>query len=476
MIVKNRTALLSRGNQVGRKIVLDILEAGLVATDSYPNMRKVVRQENGKIIFDAPEFAQLPGQKALVLDLKDIKNIYVVGGGKAVQRQAQALEDILGDLITEGHICIKKGSPVILKRIGVTLAGHPLPDKDSVAGASRIMEIMQKAGKGDIVIWLQSGGGTALLALPAPGISLKDLQEVYRVLYFGAGASMPEANAVRNRIAILNLNHEKYVHDATLVYFITNEWPPVGRAHLFENPTALNAYEKAIFVLKKYRCWDKMPSSVQVFLTRADPKYLPPTPQELTQRPYYRFRVMGPEYMLNAAKAKAEALGLSAEILATSLNDVEAKTTGEVLARIAQESEIFGQPLKLPCVYICGGEVVVAIGQEKGIGGRNQELALAAAQVIAGSQNTVIASVDSDGSDGLTDVTGAIVDGFTLERIEKSGFSLIEELRRHNSYPVFKALDDAVVTGNTGTNVRDLRVLYVGETYLKRKVEDDQSQ
>ena len=464
MIIKNRTSLLAHGNQAGRRIVLDILEAGLAATDCYTNMRKVVRRENGKIIFDAPEFAQLPGQKALVLESKDIKNIYVVGGGKAVQRQAEALEDILGDLISEGHICIKKGSPVNLKRIGVTLAGHPLPDNDSVEGASKIMKIMQKAGKGDVVIWLQSGGGTSLLALPAPGISLEDLQEVYRVLYFGAGASMPEANAIRNRVAILNTNHEKYVHDAALVYFITNEWPPIGRAHLFENPTAFNAYERAIFVLKKYQCWDKMPASVQAFLTRADPKYLPPTPEELAQRPYYRFRVMGPEYMLNAARAKAEELGLNATILATSLNDVEAKTTGEVLARIAQESEIFGRPLKPPCIYFCGGEVVVPIGQEKGIGGRNQELALAAAQVIAGSRNIVIASVDSDGTDGPTDVTGGIVDGFTLDRIEKSGFNLIEALRRHNTYPVFKALDDAVITGVTGTNLRDIRMMYVGES------------
>jgi glycerate-2-kinase len=288
------------------------------------------------------------------------------------------------------------------------------------------------------------------------------LQDVYRVLYFGAGASMPEANAIRNRVAILNLNHEKYVHDAILVYFRINEWPPVGRAHLFENPTSLNAYEKAIAVLHKYRCWDKMPLSVRAFLTRADPKYLPPTPAELTQRPYYSFRVMGPEYMLDAAMAKAQEFGLNAVVLATSLNDVEAQTTGEVLARIAQESEIFGRPLKPPCVYLCGGEVVVSVGQEKGVGGRNQELALGAAQVIAGSQNIVIASVDSDGSDGPTDAGGAIVDGNTLGRIEKSGLSLIDELRRHNTYPVIKILEDAVITGITGSNVRDLRVLYVG--------------
>jgi glycerate 2-kinase len=462
LIIKNRNSLLSHGNQVGRRIVLDILEAGLAATDPYDNMTKVVRWENGKIIMNSPELSMNPGQKALVLDPKDIKNLYIVGGGKAVQRLAQALEDTLGDLITEGHICIKKGTPVELKRIGVTLAGHPVPDKDSIEGASSIMKILRKAGKGDVVIWLQSGGGTALLALPAPGISLEDIQEVYRVLYFGAGASMPEANAVRNLIAILNTSHEKYIHDATLIYFLTNEWPPLGRAHVFEFPTALNAYERANYVLEKYHCWDKMPSSVRKFLSAADPKYLPPTEKELTQRPYYKYRVMGPDYMIEAASARAKDLGFNTSILASSLNDVEAKPTGEILANIAQESAVFGQPLKPPCIYICGGEVVVSVGEEQGIGGRNQELVLAAAPIMSGSRNIVLASIDSDGTDGPTDVTGGIVDGDTMGRIEKLGFDLVKELRKHNSYPVLKALGDAVITGSTGTNVRDLRVVYVG--------------
>ena len=171
---------------------------------------------------------------------------------------------------------------------------------------------------------------------------------------------------------------------------------------------------------------------------------------------------MGPEYMIKAAKDKADAMGLNAIVLVTSLNDIEAKQTGEIFSAIALETEILGQPLKPPCVFICGGEVVVSIGRETGLGGRNQELVLAAAPRIAGSKNIVIASADSDGTDGPTNVAGGIVDGTTMQRIDEAGFNLDEELRRHNSHAVLKTLDDTIQTGNTGTNVRDLRVVYVG--------------
>ncbi|MFH1639139.1 MAG: MOFRL family protein, partial [Chloroflexota bacterium] len=178
--------------------------------------------------------------------------------------------------------------------------------------------------------------------------------------------------------------------------------------------------------------------------------------------PYYRFRVMGPEYMIDAAKKKAEEMGLNTAGLVSSLNDIEAKSIGEVLAYIAEEMVVNGQPLKPPCAMLCGGEVVVAIGKETGVGGRNQELVLAAAPRIAGLKNAVIGSADSDGTDGPTTYAGGIVDGNTMERVIEAGFNLPDELRHHNSTPVLEALEDTIYTGNTGTNVRDLRVVYVG--------------
>ena len=171
---------------------------------------------------------------------------------------------------------------------------------------------------------------------------------------------------------------------------------------------------------------------------------------------------MGPEYMLEAAKKNAAGMGLNSAILSSGLNDIEARPVAEVLAKIALESEVRGTLFKPPCSFICGGEVVVATGEKEGIGGRNQEFVLWAAKLIAGSKNIVIASADSDGTDGATDVAGGIVDGYTMDRITKAGIDLDRELENHNSSAVLKSLGDAIYVNYTGANARDLRVFYVG--------------
>ncbi len=475
MIIRNRETLLAHGNIEGRRAVLDILEAGLGAADPYENVRNLIRVENGKLIvgnerivpqdpFGPPPSGthrRLTGEP-LVFDLAQVNNIYVTGGGKAAQRQAKAIEDVLGDLITEGHVNAKKGDEVVLKRIEVTLAGHPMPDEDSVAGAKRILEIECKAKKGDIVFLSESGGGSALMALPAPGISLADLQEVYRLLYFGGGAPMPVANAVRNLLTVVRSLHPRHVGDATLIHIATPETPPDMRVHLNDRPPDTDPYQHAINILKEYGCWDRVPESVRAFLLKADPAYVPLRPEEWYEKPRYYFRVMGPEYMLEAARIKAEELGLKATVLVSSLSDIEAQPTGEIMAYVAQEIEALDRPLPAPCVLLFGGELVVAVGQETGIGGRNQEFVLATAKRIAGSKRIVIASADSDGSDGPTDMAGAIVDGDTLPRAAQAGISVSEALKRHDSYPALAALGDTIYTGVLKTNVRDLRVIYVG--------------
>ena len=461
-VFKNRDELLSHGSTSGRRIVLDILEAGLRGPDPYENVRKMVRLEKGKLIIGHPDFSIPPGQAPLVFNLTEIGNIYVVGGGKAVQREAEALEDSLGDLITEGQINANKGDTVRLKRINVTLGGHPIPDEDSVEGARRMLEIERKAQKGDIVFWCNSGGGTALMALPVPGISLEELQEVYRILYFGSGANMPAANAVRNHLALLRGKHPRYVGDATLIHILTGENPPNVRVHLYERPRHADPYRAAIDVLKDYGCWDKVPESVRTFLTRGDPQYGPIRPEEVAGKPHYNFRVMGPEYMLEAAAKKAEQMGLNVAVLVSSLSDVEARPVGETFAYMAQEAEVLGRPIQPPCVLLCGGELVVTVGEESGVGGRSQEFVLAAAPRIEGSENIVMASADSDGIDGPTDAAGGVVDGYTMKRAREAGIDVFKELRHHNSNVALKALGDTIRTGVRRTNVRDLRVVYVG--------------
>jgi len=463
LIIKNRAELISHGNKKGREVVLDILEAGLKAPGpyAYENTKKMVRIVDGKLIVGHPEFSLPSGQETIVFDLSKINNIYVVGGGKSIQPIVKALEDVLGEQITEGHICIKKGDDVVVKRVGYTPAGHPLPDEDSVSGAQKILDIEKKAKEGDIVFWCNSGGGTSLMALPAPGLTLKDLLDVNRLLYFECGASMPEINALRFPMTNLRGKHEKHVHGATLIKIDVDEVPLKGRSLGSLRAKYPNAYDRAIAVLEKYDCWDKVSESVRVFLKKADPRYLPPTEEEIKQRPFYPFRVSGPEYMLEAAKQKAISMGLNAAIFVSSLNDIEARTVAETFAQIAREAELMGRPLEPPCVFICGGELLVTVGKATGVGGRNQEFVVSAAERIAGSKNIVIASADCDGTDGPSDNAGGIVDGYTMERIAEAGIDLSPELNNHNTSYVLKTLGDTI-NSVRGANVRDLRVIYIG--------------
>jgi len=474
MVIKNIQTLTSHGNTDGRKIILEILEAGFAASDPYENTKKLIRVQDGKLIVghkDLPiDRPRQTRHEPLIFDLSKVGNIYVVGGGKAAQRQAKAIEDVLGDLITEGHINAKKGEQVQLKRIEVTLAGHPIPDKDSIEGSQRILEIYKKARKGDIVFFSESGGGSALMALPGPGLTLEDLQDVNRLLYFERGASMWETNAVRWQLMILRGRHERYVGDATFIGIHTDERPPGLRVSLRGRLGSEGTYEEAIDVLKRYQIWDKVPQSVRAYLEKADPRYGRIRPGELDGKPIYHFRVMGPEYMLDATKKKAEELGVNAAIIASSLSDIEAQAAGQMLAYAAQEVEVYSRPFEPPCALMCGGELLVAVGKATGLGGRNQEFVLSTAPRIDGSENIVVASADSDGTDGPTDAAGGIVDGYTMERAREAGVDVFEELGNHNSYGVLNKLSDNIFTGVRGTNVQDLRVAYIGGRVSEEKL------
>jgi len=472
-IFRNRGELLSHGNRAGRATVLDILEAGLVAADPYPNVQRAVRIEHGQLVIGSEEFPLGPisggaldhprpfGPGPLVLDLDKIGHIYVTGGGKAAQREAQALEDVLGDLITAGHVNAKKGDSVALKRIEVTLAGHPEPDEDSVAGARRITEIMHQAQEGDIIFECESGGGTALITLPAPGLSLDDVQAVNRIMYLEHGAPIEAANAVRTLLTTLRLKHSRHAGRATLVMISTSERTTDSLTMLARPPGLENEFDYAIFLLKEYGCWDEIPEAVRQHLLRKDPTYGHLRPEEWYDKPHFRIRVMGPEYMVDAAERRARELGINPAVLAISLSNLEARTIGDAMGQIAHEIERRDRPIPAPAALIMGGELVVNTGPCAGEGGRNSEFLASAAIRIAGSPRIVIGSADSDGADGPTCYAGGLVDGSTVERGRLGGLDAAEELRKHNTCALLRSLGDAIDTGILNTNVQDLRVVYV---------------
>jgi glycerate-2-kinase len=474
MVILNRDALISHGNIPGRSIVVDILEAGLQAADPYYTTKSLLNlQSNGHLIVGRRGFPiERPRghpirYEPLIIDLKKMRNIYVVGGGKAAQSMAKAIEDVLESYITDGQVNARKGEPLLCNRIHVTFAGHPIPDSDSIDGAKRMRELEKKATRGDLVFLTESGGGTALMALPADGVSLNDVQDVYQQLYFERGASMSDANAVRWLLCDLRGRHERYIADATMVAFHTSESndgltiaanrkSPENRAR----PTDWT-YDYAIKVLKRYEIWETVSSAVRRQLEKADPRYEMLRPDEVFGKPHYHLRVMGSEFMLDAAQQKAIEMGIPTHILSSSMNNLEVWPVAGVVAHIARESEFYGRPFQPPCVLLFGGELLVTVGTATGIGGRNQEFVLSTAPMIAGSKNIVIASVDSDGADGPSPVAGGIIDGDTVNRLSENQLDVFQILDNHDSYSALKQLDDAIHGEIRSTNVRDLRVIYI---------------
>jgi glycerate 2-kinase len=464
MIVNNVEALTSHGNVEGRTAVLDIIEAGLRAADPYPNIQKMIRVEDGEVRIGHAHYAvgeTVNAPLPLRVDLSSGGKVYLFGGGKAVQRMAQAVEDHLGDLITDGQINAKKGEALRLTRVPVTFAGHPIPDEDSVAGAQRKHELESRVQPGDLVFYFTSGGGSATLTWPAPGLTLADVQAVTRMLYFEKGASMPEKNRVLSKLRTPRTGH--VIHGAPLIYITSSETPAGPAVHHRRFPST-----DAIAILKRYALWDKVPPSVRTHLeqTHTDPRYDAyevPIHSRYYYDPVYRFRVMGPEYMLEGAKRRAEELGLNAHILSSSLNDIEASAIGQTLAAIALEVEHHGRPFQPPCVLIVGGEPTVSVGSASGKGGRNQEFALSTAPWIDGSDHIVVAACDCDGTDGPTDVAGGVVDGATMTRAEAAGLDVYEELHNHNAYGVLTKLGDTISTGVLGQNLRSLFTVYINQ-------------
>ena len=452
MIIKNKEELLSHRNRRGREVALDVIEYAMKAVDSYEVAKKMVYIENDRKLIVCN----------LSYDLSKVGNIYVVGAGKATFPIAQALDEILGDRIKRGAINVKRGEKRMLKHIKVREAGHPIPDEMGLEGAKEIVEIAKEAKEGDLVFACITGGASALMPLPAEGISLEDKRRVTDLL-LKCGATIDEINAVRKHIsAIKGGRLAMYIHPAEVINLIVID----EVAGLPWGPTVpdTTTFEDAVRALKKYDLWEKVPDSVRKHLERGltDLNLETPKPKDFEGLKVYDIILANNEVACEAAKKRAEELGFNSVILSTVLEG-ESGEVGIVLAGIAKEIEERGRPLKPPCVFIVGGETTVTITGQPGEGGPSQELALGFALKIAGSKNIVIASIDTDGTDGPTDIAGGIADGYTIERAKEKGIDIYESLMRHNSSYVLKELGDAIITGPTGTNVMDLNVIVVLE-------------
>lgn len=479
MWIRNRTQLLSHGNIQDRRTVLDIIEAGLDAGDPYTNTKKLLRIKDGSLIIGNKDFDTM-GKGGLTYDLSQIGNIYIVGGGKAAQRIAKGIEDVLGDRITGGAISAKKGESKYLKYIEVTLANHPIPDENSIIGAKRIVEIAQKAQKGDLVFCVSSGGISSLVTLPAPGLTLDDIRDVTRVMQQEYGVPTRDLNIVRGHLSSVKLGRvATLIHPATMIGFLLGSWlGPLAydereqSAYIFHPGPHTTTFQDAIDRINKWGVWQKLPPRVQAHLKTANPRYEAPKREVFNAMDIHQFGVMNTRIMVEGARKKAEKLGFATILFPRIGVTVEARELGNVLSEIALQSEgadptILGSgtPFTPPCILISSGESIVTVGSSAATarGGRNQEFALASALRIRGSTCITIAAVDSDGTDGPTNVAGGIVDGYTVTRAENEGIDIFNALRTHNSTAALMRLKDAIITGNTGMNLMDLRVISISE-------------
>lgn len=471
----NYDSISSHGNIKGREMMLKILEAGLEAADPYYNTLKVARREGSKLIFEGKEFEPNadPRSGPAVYDLDTIDRVFLFAIGKGIQRIAKAIEELLGEKLTGGHVVAKRGDGVIMKEIGVTLGGHPVPDEDCVLGCKRIVEIIKNAKltERDLVITAVGNGVSALCTLPVPEIPLEDIMETTRIMQIEYGITTKELNEIRNSVDQLKGGRiTRMLQPAKVVNLLgvaPGQTTAVDDNAPYEVSLRRNVWlhtlcdcttaQKALRVIKDYDTAHKVPRSVVNYLEHFDPSRATVPFEEYDTFDTRIFGVMPhSQSVVPAARKMAEELGLKTHILAMAVR-CEAKDAGLFAAHVAMSCDNEGEPFKPPCAFFTSGELLVTCGENPGIGGRNQEYCCAAARAIEGKSNIVMAAVDTDGTDGpggefhteatamgIINLTGGIVDGYTASEAKDKGVNLVEVLARHDTSKALWTLGDGI--------------------------------
>ena len=396
-------------------------------------------------------------------DLSHVKGIYVVGAGKACAQMALALENILGDRITEGCVNILRGTggEYHTERITLNEASHPLSDQAGVRGSERMIQLAENAGKSDLVICLISGGGSALMPLPRKGVSLNEKQTITKSL-LRAGANINELNAVRKHLSEIKGGWlAKKVGGASVVTLILSDVVGDPVDVIASGPTAADrtTFNDAISILKEYRLWKGAPKGIRKILADGKAGRIAETPKtedEAFNRVKH-FILFNNRQACEAAAAFLKSCQVTTAILSTAIEG-EANQIGRVLGSVVREMAVWDRPLAKPSAFIIGGETTVTV-RGKGTGGRNQEVALGAALSMSSIESAVVASMGTDGIDGPTDAAGAIVDGNTISRADALQMKAEKFLADNDSYNFFLRLGDLIRTGPTGTNVNDVAII-----------------
>jgi len=380
----------------------------------------------------------------------------VIGAGKAAASMARTVEahwkgDLSGLVVTRyGH-----GEP--LRHIELVEAAHPVPDRAGREAASRILQMVQGLTADDLVLCLISGGGSALLALPAPGITLEDKQAVNRAL-LKSGANITEMNCVRKHLsAIKGGRLAAAAAPARVVSLLISDVPGDDPSVIASGPTVADptTFADARAVLEKYGVTP--PPSVQAHLEAARDETPKPGDPRLARNE--TVVLVNAQDALEAAAERARAEGVTPYILSDCIEG-EARDVALVHAAIARQIAVRGQPVAAPCVLLSGGETTVTV-RGNGRGGRNAEFLLALTLALDGLPGVYAGAFDTDGIDGTEDNAGALTAPDSLARAASIGIDSKQRLADNDGYGFFCALDDLLITGPTRTNVNDFRAILI---------------
>jgi glycerate 2-kinase len=436
-----------------RKSAREIFDAAVRAVDPAEAIRRHLVREGDRLTIGDER-----------VDLGGVRQIVVVGLGKAGAPMAAAVEEILGERIARGVVVTKYGHVQPTRKIRIHEAGHPVPDDAGMAGARAVLDHVKGLGPDDLVLVLISGGGSALTPAPVDGISLAEKQALTKAL-LACGADIREMNTLRKHISRIKGGQlARAAAPARVLTLILSDIVGDPLDAIASGPTVPDptTYANALAILDKYHIREKIPASIRTHLEAGAAGKIPETPKP--DDPLFgRVRsvmVASNIQALEAAKEEAQRLGFQAIIL-SSFIEGETREIARMHAALALEVRASGHPVKPPVCLISGGETTVTL-RGKGKGGRNQEFALASALDIAGLPDVVVLSAGTDGTDGPTDAAGALADGDTVKRAVGLGLKPRAALDGNDAYPFFERLGDLVITGPTRTNVMDVRLVLVG--------------
>jgi len=434
-----------------------IFQDAIERVNPYDAVKRFLRLKGTQLILGHEK------QQEVTLDLENFQRIFLVGGGKATAPMARAIEDLFGEKISGGLINVKYGFTDNLSSTEIVEASHPLPDQSGVEGTRKIIDLLEKTGEKDLIFSLISGGGSALLPLPAGRISLEEKQTVTKNL-LECGASIDEINAIRKHISFSKGGQmARSAFPSTTVNLMLSDvvgdkMDVIASGPFVPDPST---FEEAIEIIDKYKLKD-LPASIKTYLNKGLEHGVPETPKEgdpIFDR-VHNFIIGSNVLALEAAKESAQGMGYQTLVLSSSIEG-ETKDVAGVHAAIAREILSTGSPVSPPACIISGGETTVTI-KGKGLGGRNQEFCLAAAMAMRDlPPRVVLLSGGTDGNDGPTPAAGAVVDPLTVMRGEELGVNAGDYLTNNDAYHYFKKTDELLMTGPTKTNVMDVRIILI---------------